>query len=159
MNAFDENFPNLLGNLTDFEQTRLAEPGEDGLIEAALVPLRDMVVFPNMVTPLFVGRSRSLEAISAAQQKHETIICSAQIDAEIEEPASTDIHRVGVETAVGRILRMPDGTSSVLIQGRRRVEIVEYIMTEPYFRVKARVIREQAVASSEIEEIGRASCR
>jgi len=156
MAQFDDDFTEYMGNVAEFEQAKVAEPDENGLIEAALIPLRDMVIFPNMVTPLFVGRSRSLDAISAAQQRHETIICASQFDPEVEEPNADDIYKTGVEVALGRMLRMPDGTSSVLVQGRRRVEVVEYILTEPYYRVKARVVEEVAQQSDEIEARRRA---
>jgi ATP-dependent Lon protease len=156
MNSFDEEFPSMLNSLADFDQAQEAELDEEGLIEAVLIPLRDMVIFPNMVTPLFVGRSRSLEAINVAHQRHETIICSTQIDPEIEEPKPEDIHRVGVEAALGRMLRMPDGTTSVLVQGRRRVEIVRFILTDPYYRVKARPVVEPVERTREIEARRRA---
>ncbi|MBN1428803.1 MAG: endopeptidase La [Anaerolineae bacterium] len=142
--------------MSEFEQISEAEPDEFGLIEASLIPLRDMVIFPNMVTPLFVGRSRSLEAIAMAQQRHETVICAVQTDADVEEPKPEDISKIGVEIALGRMLRMPDGTSSVLVQGRRRVEIVDYVLTEPYYRVKARVVVEPTDYTREIEARRRA---
>jgi ATP-dependent Lon protease len=156
MNQFDEDFSQMLGSMSEFEQVNEAEPDDQGLIEASLIPMRDLVIFPNMVTPLFVGRSRSLEAISATQQRRETVICAVQIDPDIEEPKSDDIYKIGVEVALGRMLRMPDGTSSVLVQGRRRVEIVEYTLTEPYYRVKARVIVEPVDHTREIEARRRA---
>jgi len=156
MNNFDEEFPSMLNSLADFDQAQEAKLDEEGLIEAVLIPLRDMVIFPNMVTPLFVGRSRSLEAINVAHQRRETIICSTQIDPEIEEPKPEDIHRVGVEAALGRMLRMPDGTTSVLVQGRRRVEIVHFVLTDPYYRVKARPVVEPVERTREIEARRRA---
>ncbi|MBN1312598.1 MAG: LON peptidase substrate-binding domain-containing protein, partial [Anaerolineae bacterium] len=156
MNQFDEDFSQMLGSMSEFEQVSEAEPDEHGLIEASLIPMRDLVIFPNMVTPLFVGRIRSLEAIAAAQQRHETIICAVQIDPDVEEPKPEDIYRIGVEVALGRMLRMPDGTSSVLVQGRRRVEIVDYALTEPYYRVKARVVDEPTDHTREIEARRRA---
>ncbi len=156
MAQYDDDFAEIMGNISEFDQAKVAEPDEHGLIEAALIPLRDMVIFPNMVTPLFVGRSRSLDAISAAQQRHETIICASQIDPDLEEPKPDDVFRIGVEVALGRMLRMPDGTSSVLVQGRRRVQIVEFTLTDPYYRVKARVIPEITQETDEIEARRRA---
>src|SRR5688572_15136126 len=110
MGHFDEEFPFMLGSLAEFDGAKEMQPDDDGLIEACLIPLRDLVIFPHMVTPLFVGRDRSLEAIQSAQQRHETIICSAQIDSELEAPQSDDIYPIGVEVVLGRTLRMPDGT-------------------------------------------------
>ncbi len=151
MSFFDESLTDMLGALSEFDQAREAEPGEDGLIEVPLVPLRDLVIFPQMVTPLFVGRISSLEAINAALQNRESIICATQLDPDIEEPEPGEVYTTGVETVVGRILRMPDATTSVLVQGRRRVEIVEYTQTKPFLRVKARPLPELIEQSSEIE--------
>ncbi len=151
MSHFDDEFPFMLGSLAEFDGTREMEPGEDGLIEASLIPLRDLVIFPNMVTPLFVGRDRSLEAIEAAQQRHETIICAAQIDPDEDEPRPDGIYSTGVEVALGRTLKIPDGTTSVLTQGRRRVQIVEFTLTDPYYRVKARPIEEPTERTPQIE--------
>ena len=126
----------------DFYNVKDAEPDEAGLIEAALVPLRDLVVYPNMVTPLFVGREASLQAIQAAQAAGETVIGVAQMDPGIPAPAPDDLFDIGTEMAMGRVMRMPDGTASVLAQGRRRVEIVEYTAVKPYMRVRARPLEE-----------------
>src|SRR5258706_8090137 len=156
MTPLVDDFSELMGNISEFDQAKVAESDKDGLIDVTLIPLRDLIIFPNMVTPLFVGRSRSLDAISATQQKHETIICAAQIDPDVEDPKPEDIFKIGVEVALGRMLRMPDGTSSVLVQGRRRVEIVEYVQTEPFFRVKAKVIEETTHDTDEIEARRRA---
>ncbi len=151
MGNLDDEFPFMLGSLAEFDGIHEMEPDGDGLIEASLIPLRDMVIFPHMVTPLFVGRDRSLGAIESAQQRRETIICAAQIDSDLEEPRADEIYSLGVEVALGRTLRMPDGTTSLLVQGRRRVQIVEYTVTDPYYRVKARPIIEPVERSSEVQ--------
>jgi ATP-dependent Lon protease len=120
----------------DFGSEHLrASPGE--VIEAPLLPLRDMVMFPRMVTPLFVGRDSSVEAIEAANELGEPLITVAQRDSDILEPGAEDLFTVGVEVEIGRMLRMPDGTVSVLSQGLQRVQIVEYVHLEPYIRVRA----------------------
>jgi len=115
-------------------------PGE--AIEAPLLPLRDMVMFPRMVTPLFVGRDRSIEAIEVANEQGEPIIAVAQRDANIMEPSPEDLFTFGTVVDVGRMLRMPDGTISMLSQGLQRVQIVEYVHLEPYIRVRALPIYE-----------------
>jgi len=115
---------------------------EEGLIECPFVPLRDMVLFPHMVTPLFVGRERSIQAIAAANQNEESIIVATQRDPAVQDPEEEDLYTIGCEIVVGRILRMPDGTTSVLAQGRRRVEVVEFTQYEPYLRARARPIAE-----------------
>src|SRR5512136_286919 len=109
------------------------------IIDAPLLPVRDTVPFPHMVSPLFVGRDRSIKAIEAAQAGHESMIVVAQRDPENEDPRPEDFYTIGTEVLVGRSLRMPDGTTSVLAQGQRRAEILEFVQTEPYYRVKVRL--------------------
>jgi ATP-dependent Lon protease len=115
---------------------------DEGLIEGAVLPLRDVVLYPNMVTPLFVNHDPSLIAIEEVAHNNETMIAIAQYDPAIEDPTPEDLHAVGTEIAVGRLMHLPDGSISVLTQGRRRVEVVEVVQTEPYLRVRARPIEE-----------------
>lgn len=129
-------------------------PGE--LIEAPLLPLRDMVMFPRMVTPLFVGRDRSIEAIEATYELGESLITVAQRDADVMEPGPEDLFTFGTEVDIGRMLRLPDGTISMLSQGFRRVQIVEYVHLEPYIRVRALPIYEAAEKTPLTEALMRA---
>ena len=122
------------------------EPKADGLIEAAVLPLRDMVIFPRMVSPIFIGREASLLALEEAHEKEQTVIGLTQRDPDVEEPGPQDFLPIGVEMAVGRLLDMPDGSHSALVQGRRRVEIVEFLRLKPYIRVRARIIHEPTTA-------------
>jgi ATP-dependent Lon protease len=119
-----------------------AVPDQDGVIECPVLPLRDLVVFPRMVSPIFVGRQSSLMAIEEAQDNEETMIAVIQRDADLDDPDPDDFFPVGVEIAVGRLLSMPDGSSSALVQGRRRLEILEFIQEEPYLVARARRIYE-----------------
>jgi len=119
-------------------------PDENGVIEALAIPLRDLIIFPRMITPVFIGREASLLAIQQAQENNETLIALNQRDPEKDELKPTDFLPVGVEVAVGRLLSMPDGTSSALAQGRRRVEILEFKSMTPVIVVRARVIAEPA---------------
>ena len=114
----------------------------DGLIEAPLLPLRDVVIFPQMVTPLFVGRSQSMRAMDQASLSDGHLVVTAQRDPDVEQPTPADLYTIGTYVSLGRMLRMPDGTASVLIQGERRVEIVDFLQTEPFLRVRARPIWE-----------------
>ncbi|MCC6187862.1 MAG: endopeptidase La [Anaerolineales bacterium] len=133
-----------------------AEPDDDGLIECPLLPLRDMVMFPHMVTPLFVGREKSLAAITAAQASGKTLLAVTQINPEVEDPGTEDWYAVGVEVAVGRMLRMPDNSTSVLAQGRRRIQVVAITQAEPYYVAKARIIDEPTGRPRETEALMRA---
>jgi ATP-dependent Lon protease len=134
-----------------FESVPEAQMDEQGLVELPVIPLRDLVMFPHMIMPMFVGRDRSLAAVNAAQLHNQTVLCVAQVDPDLELPAPKDLHRIGSEVALGRMLRMPDGTTSVLVQGRRRMEILEYTQTDPYLRARARPIFESATHTREIE--------
>ncbi|MGZ9165952.1 MAG: LON peptidase substrate-binding domain-containing protein, partial [Anaerolineales bacterium] len=157
-NEEEDNFDLTLSQRTE-ELYRIPnmEMNEDGLIEAAVLPLRDLVVFPRMVSPIFVGRAGSLIAVQEAQRKDQTVIGLTQHDPEIDQPGVGDFLPVGVEIAVGRLLQMPDGSHSALVQGRRRVEIVEFIRTSPYLVVRARVILEPQAADRQTQALMRSA--
>jgi ATP-dependent Lon protease len=142
--------------MNDFYSVQNAASDKDGLIECAVLPLRDMVLYPNMVTPLFVGRDRSLTALSTAQAQGETVIGVAQREPSQVDPQPADMFTIGTEMAMGRPMRMPDGGTSVLVQGRRRVEVVRVVQTSPYLRVKARPLTEPPVKSHKADGLRRA---
>ena len=139
----------------DFDAEDL-RPSPDEIIEAPLLPLRDMVMFPRMVTPLFVGRDRSIEAIDVANARGEPLITVAQRDGDVVEPGPEDLFTFGTEVDVGRTLRMPDGTISILSQGLQRVQVVEYVHLEPYIRVRALPVFEDAEKTPLTEALMRA---
>ncbi len=155
-NEEEDNFDLTLSQRTE-ELYRIPnmEPKADGLIEAAVLPLRDMVIFPRMVSPIFVGREASLLAVQEAQNKEHTVIGLTQKDPELDDPGAEDFLPIGVEMAVGRLLSMPDGSRSALVQGRRRVEIVEIIRLKPYIKVRARVIHEPQTADRQTQAMMR----
>ncbi len=139
----EEEFNSALHQRTE-ELYRIpdAPANHDGLIECPVLVFRDLVVFPRMVSPIFIVPGMNLFAIQEAQRNVQTVIALTQRDAEVDEPQPDDFLPIGVEMAVGRLLSMPDGNSSALVQGRRRVEIVEFTQKEPYFIVRARPINE-----------------
>ncbi|MEO8355142.1 MAG: endopeptidase La [Chloroflexota bacterium] len=155
-NEEEDNFDLTLSQRTE-ELYRVPnrEPDADGMIEAAVLPLRDLVVFPRMVSPIFVGREGSLLAVQEAQNKEQTVIGLTQHDADLDNPGPHDFLPVGVEMAVGRLLQMPDGSHSALVQGRRRLEIVEFIRTKPYLMVRARVVMEPQTADRQTQALMR----
>ena len=114
----------------------------DGLIECPVLPLRDLVIYPHMVAPVFVGREASLLAIEEAQMDNHTMIALSQQDTAIDNPQVKDFLPIGVELAVGRMVSMPDGSSSALAQGRRRLEVVKFTQLEPFMIAKARPLHE-----------------
>jgi ATP-dependent Lon protease len=119
-----------------------AVPDEDGLIECPVLPLRDLVVFPHMVSPVFLSQEVSLQAVEEAQLNDSTVIALTQRDPDEDNPGADDFLPIGVELAVGRLLSMPDGSSSALVQGRRRIEVVEFVQEEPYIVVRGRPVYE-----------------
>jgi len=125
----------------EFEEESLEERGDEA-IEGPLLPLRDLVFFPQMVSPLVVGRDRSVEAVETALERDEPLIVVAQRDPEVEDVGPEDLYHFGADVIIGRMLRMPDGTLSILAQGQQRVQILEYVHLEPYIRVRAQPIVE-----------------
>ena len=100
-----------------------------------LLPLRDVVVFPNMVIPLFVGRPKSIKALEDAMEAGKSIVLAAQKDASLEEPIEGDIFDVGILASILQLLKLPDGTVKVLVEGEQRVQIERYESKEDYFSV------------------------
>ncbi len=107
-----------------------------------VLPLRDIVVFPHMIVPLFVGREKSVKALEEVMQDDKQILLSSQIDPGIDEPTSDGIYRVGVLANVLQLLKLPDGTVKVLVEGRTRVKITEFLENEAYFEAHAEPLSE-----------------
>jgi len=126
-------------------------PNEDGLIEGPVLPMRDVVIYPHMVSPLFVGRESTLWAIENAQSENQTVIALTQRDPANDNPGPDDFFPIGVEMAVGRLLNMPDGSYSALVQARRRVELLEFTQIDPYLRVRVRPVYESVRVDREID--------
>jgi ATP-dependent Lon protease len=155
-NEEEDNFDLTLSQRTE-ELYRIPnrELDEEGMIVAAVLPLRDLVVFPRMVSPIFVGREGSLLAVQEAQDKEQTVIGLTQYDPDLDNPGVDDFLPIGVEMAVGRLLQMPDGSHSALVQGRRRVEVVEFIRAKPYLMARCRVILEPQTADRQTQALMR----
>ena len=101
-----------------------------------VLPLRDIVVFPHMIVPLFVGREKSVRALEEVMQDDKQILLSSQIDPAVDEPTSDGIFEVGVLANVLQLLKLPDGTVKVLVEGRSRVQIVEYLPNDEFFEAR-----------------------
>lgn len=139
----DDNFGEALHRRTEeLYSVPDALPDDDGLIECPVLPLRDMVVFPHMVSPVFLSQEASILAAEEAQLNDQTVIALTQRDPDIDEPGPDDFFPIGVEMAVGRLLSMPDDSSSALVQGRRRVEVIEFTQEEPFLIARARPVYE-----------------
>jgi ATP-dependent Lon protease len=107
-----------------------------------VLPLRDIVVFPHMIVPLFVGREKSVKALEEVMQDDKQILLSSQIDPGVDDPASDGIFNVGVLANVLQLLKLPDGTVKVLVEGRARVRITEFLPNDNYFEARAETLTE-----------------
>ncbi|RJL18072.1 endopeptidase La [Paracoccus siganidrum] len=107
-----------------------------------VLPLRDIVVFPHMIVPLFVGREKSVRALEAVMDADRPILLAAQKDASVDEPAEDGIYRTGVLANVLQLLKLPDGTVKVLVEGHERVQITGFVPNEDHFEAAAVVLPE-----------------
>ena len=89
------------------------------------LPLRDIVVFPNMIVPLFVGRDKSIKALNEVMKANKKIILVTQKDSELDDPDSKDLYNYGCECKILQLLKLPDGTVKVLVEGLVKVKIIE----------------------------------
>ncbi|HSF95956.1 MAG TPA: endopeptidase La [Thermohalobaculum sp.] len=120
-----------------------------------VLPLRDIVVFPHMIVPLFVGRERSVKALEQVMKDDRQILLASQRDASKDEPGEDDIYRVGALANVLQLLKLPDGTVKVLVEGRSRAKIVEFTQSDPFFEAVAVEIVEEASDPAEVEALAR----
>jgi len=121
-----------------------------------LLPLRDIVVFPHMVAPLFVGRSKSVAALSDAMNNDKRVFLATQNKVGIDNPAEKDINTIGTIANVLQLLRLPDGTVKVLIEGKNRASIIRYVGNKDFFQVELKPISETEVMPAEGEALVRA---
>jgi ATP-dependent Lon protease len=130
-------------------------PPSGGEVRVPLLPLRDIIVFPHMVVPLFVGRQKSIRALEEAVNKQKSVLLAAQKDAKTNEPAEEDIYRVGTLGTVVQLLRLPDGTVKVLVEGKQRARVSRYLDHGEFFLVEAEPIEERCDKSTEVEALVR----
>jgi ATP-dependent Lon protease len=116
-----------------------------------LLPVRDIVVFPYMVLPLFVGREMSIKAIEAALAGNRMIFLATQKALDVENPTPDDIHAIGTVGIIMRMLKLPDERIKILVQGLSKAKISGYIQTDPYYSVRIEKINETKAASSTLE--------
>ncbi len=120
-----------------------------------VLPLRDVVVFPQMIVPLFVGREKSVRALEAVMEENKEILLSSQIDPSEDEPSEETIYETGVLASVLQLLKLPDGTVKVLVEGRERVRIVEFLDNPDYFEANAEVLEQTQNDPDVIEALSR----
>ncbi|MBI4948779.1 MAG: endopeptidase La [Deltaproteobacteria bacterium] len=118
-----------------------------------LIPLRDIIIFPYMVVPLFVGRDKSIKALEHAMSHDKSILLAAQKKAKTEEPGSDDIYEVGTLGTILQLLRLPDGTVKVLVEGKKRAQIKEFVSEDECFMVSVEEIEEGIDETVETEAL------
>ena len=116
-------------------------------VEIPVLALRDVVVYPHMVIPLFVGREKSIKCLEAAMENDKQIFLVAQKDASIDEPEVEDVYQVGTIATILQLLKLPDGTVKVLVEGTQRAQITEFTQTDEFF-----IAQSQYIVSEEIDE-------
>ncbi|WP_439507323.1 endopeptidase La [Yoonia sp.] len=120
-----------------------------------VLPLRDIVVFPHMIVPLFVGRDKSVRALEEVMQDDKQILLSSQIDPGQDDPDQDGIYKSGVLANVLQLLKLPDGTVKVLVEGRSRVRITGFLPNDSFFEASAEYLTEEAGDPTEVEALVR----
>jgi len=118
-----------------------------------VLPLRDIVVFPHMIVPLFVGREKSVRALEEVMADDKQILLSSQIDPSVDDPATDGIYRVGVLANVLQLLKLPDGTVKVLVEGKARVRITEFVTNPNFFEARAARLTETLGDAPSVEAL------
>src|SRR6201995_5699740 len=121
----------------------------------AVLPLRDIVVFPHMIVPLFVGREKSVRALEAVMKDDKQILLVAQKNAAQDDPSADDIFRVGTVSTILQLLKLPDGTVKVLVEGGKRASITAFKETDSYFEAFTEAMPDQGTDAKELEALGR----
>ncbi|MEO1090792.1 MAG: endopeptidase La [Pseudomonadota bacterium] len=121
-----------------------------------VLPLRDIVVFPHMIVPLFVGREKSIAALEDVMKEDKQILLVAQKNASQDDPGANDIYRVGTVSSVLQLLKLPDGTVKVLVEGQGRAQIKAFVDNPRFFQVAAQMLPEAEADPRELEAMARA---
>jgi ATP-dependent Lon protease len=130
------------------------EPDSSKLL-LPLLPLRDIVIFPHMVAPLFVGREKSVNALSDAMNKDKEVFLATQRKAGVDNPGERDINHVGTIGKVLQLLRLPDGTVKALVEGKARARITRFVHNDDFFQVELNKISSPELPTAEAEALNR----
>ncbi|WP_434931984.1 endopeptidase La [Shewanella sp. HL-SH5] len=126
-------------------------------IELPVLPLRDVVVYPHMVIPLFVGREKSIRCLESAMEQDKQILLVAQRDADLDEPTKDDIFDIGTVASILQLLKLPDGTVKVLVEGGQRAKITRYTQEDTFFVATAEYLESESLAEKEEEVLVRSA--
>ncbi len=128
---------------------------EERILTSPVLPLRDVVVYPHMVIPLFVGREKSIHALEQAMEDNKQSLLGAQKNAAQDDPTVDDMYRVGTLSTILQLLKLPDGTVKVLVEGVQRARILHFVGTEDYFAAQIHAIESEPVEEREAEALTR----
>ncbi len=141
---------------TDDLEAALHTTGTAPLPQALpVLPLRDMVTYPGTLTPLAVGQERSIKLIDDVLGGDRALVLVGSRDPELETPGPDDLHDVGVAGVVARMMKVPDGTIRILVQGTTRVRIGDYVATEPYLVARISELPDVVAEGQELEALSR----
>ncbi|KPZ71762.1 MULTISPECIES: endopeptidase La [Shewanella] len=126
-------------------------------IELPVLPLRDVVVYPHMVIPLFVGREKSIRCLESAMEQDKQILLVAQREADLDEPAKDDIFEIGTVASILQLLKLPDGTVKVLVEGGQRAKVTEYTQEDEFFVANVTMLASEELADKEEEVLVRSA--
>ena len=124
-----------------------------------LLPLRDIVIFPNMVAPLFVGREKSINALNEAMKNDKKIVLITQKNSEVDDPKELDIYSYGCESNILQLLKLPDGTVKVLVEGMDRVKISNFDNAKEYLTCKTEVVKDTNISGDDLYPLAIATLR
>lgn len=127
--------------------------GKQIIMNLPLLPLRDLIIYPHMMYPLFVGREKSVAALEHAAQNQSDLVLVAQKDARINNPTFSDLFEVGTLGNIVQLLKLPDGTVKVLMEGKKRIKIVKPIQMDPFLMAEVEILSESWTSSLEVQAI------
>jgi ATP-dependent Lon protease len=137
--------------MSDYQDNLLAEPQDRQLIP--VLPLRDVVVYPHMVIPLFVGREKSILALEAAMADNKKILLLAQQNAEVDDPGQDDLYQIGTLSTILQMLKLPDGTIKVLVEGGDRVTVDSLLETNEYYSAAIQLLEKSSLVDDREAEV------
>ena len=137
--------------MSDYQDNPLAEQQDRQLIP--VLPLRDVVVYPHMVIPLFVGREKSIFALEAAMADNKKILLLAQKNAEVDDPGQEDLYQIGTLSTILQMLKLPDGTIKVLVEGGDRVTVDSFLETNEYYSAAIKVLEKSSLVDDREAEV------
>ena len=136
--------------------TQKREPAKPGTVESyPVLPLRDIVVFPHMIVPLFVGREKSIRALEEVMKSERFILLATQANASDDDPATDAIFKTGTLASLLQLLKLPDGTVKVLVEGVSRAQVHDYTRTDEYYEANAETIADEIKDQVEVEALAR----